>query len=71
MEYKHKNGKTFKVRNSRHLKVQHAFYENGVRNLYPVIRIAGKYLNLFGFEAGSMIEVKLSPGQIVVRRILL
>ena len=36
---------------------------------HPVIRIAGKYLERFGFRIGDAITVEIEDGRIMVRRL--
>ncbi len=57
--------------NSRKLKVYYAFSDNRFSSNYnyPVIRIGGKYLRSFGFEIGTLLQVDLSEGQIVVNKV--
>jgi antitoxin component of MazEF toxin-antitoxin module len=51
--------------------VYYADYEplNGRRNVYPVIRLGGKYLRQFGFEIGDKIDVAVNKEQITIRKI--
>lgn len=55
---------------SRKLKVYYAYYGNGFKNSYPVIRIAGKYLRSFGFEIGTEFQIDLEADKITVTRIV-
>ena len=59
------------IPDSRKLKVYYGFSDNRFSESYnyPVIRIAGKYLRTFGFEIGIQVQVDLTDGQIVVRKI--
>lgn len=56
-------------------KVQYGYYssrsleEERCSKPHPVIRIAGKYLEKFGFRIGDGIEVEIADGRIMVRRL--
>ncbi len=50
-------------------KVQYGYYDHGSDAPHPVIRIAGKYLEKFGFRIGEPIEVEIADGKIMVRRL--
>ena len=50
-------------------KVQYAFYEDKLAKPHPVIRIAGKYLERFGFRIGDVVEVEIADGKIMVRNL--
>ncbi len=56
-------------------KVQYGYYssrsleEERFSKPHPVIRIAGKYLEKFGFRIGDGIEVEIADGRIMVRRL--
>ena len=50
-------------------KVQYAFYEDKLAKPHPVIRIAGKYLERFGFRIGDVVEVEIADGKIMVRKL--
>ncbi len=56
-------------------KVQYGFYPSMTlmgekpSKPHPVIRIAGKYLERFGFKIGDAIEVEIDDGRIMVRRL--
>ena len=60
---------------TKHRKVQYGHY--GSRSPYagqaevrhPAIRIAGKYLERFGFRIGDAITVEIEDGTIMVRRL--
>ena len=54
---------------SRKLKVYYAHYGNGFNNIYPVIRIAGKYLRSFGFEIGADLRIVLEVDRITIDRV--
>jgi hypothetical protein len=51
---------------SRKLKVYYGHYGSGFNNIYPVIRIAGKYLREFGFEIGTKLQIDLEADKITV-----
>ncbi len=56
-------------------KVQYGYYSSKPLGEYkpaephPVIRIAGKYLEKFGFKIGDAIAVEIENGRIMVRRL--
>ncbi len=50
-------------------KVQYGHYEDKAAKPHPVIRIAGKYLEKFGFRIGDAITVEIEDGKIMVRRL--
>ena len=50
-------------------KVQYGHYEDKAAKPHPVIRIAGKYLEKFGFRIGDAITVEIADGRIMVRRL--
>ena len=56
-------------------KVQYGYYPqgpfmgSGSAKPHPVIRIAGKYLERFGFKIGDAITVEIDDGRIMVRRL--
>ena len=50
-------------------KVQYAFYEDKAAKPHPLIRIAGKYLERFGFRIGDTVEVEIANGRIMVRKL--
>ena len=56
-------------------KVQYGYYSSKPIGEYkpaephPVIRIAGKYLEKFGFRIGDAITVEIEEGRIMVRRL--
>ena len=56
-------------------KVQYGYYPQGPfmesesAKPHPVIRIAGKYLERFGFKIGDAITVEIEHGTIMVRRL--
>ena len=50
-------------------KVQYGHYEDKAAKPHPVIRIAGKYLERFGFRIGDMVEVEIADGKIMVRKL--
>ncbi|HUI29700.1 MAG TPA: SymE family type I addiction module toxin [Candidatus Acidoferrales bacterium] len=50
-------------------KVQYAFYEDKLAKPHPVIRIAGKYLERFGFRIGDTVEVEIADGRIMVQKL--
>jgi len=49
-------------------KVQYGYYEDKTSKPHPVIRIAGKYLERFGFKIGDVVTVEIENGKIMVRR---
>ncbi len=50
-------------------KIQYGHYEDKAGKPHPVIRIAGKYLEKFGFRIGDAITVEIEDGRIMVRRL--
>ena len=50
-------------------KVQYGRYENKAAKPHPVIRIAGQYLEKFGFNIGDVVEVEIADGRIMVRKL--
>ena len=50
-------------------KVQYGHYEDKAAKPHPVIRIAGKYLERFGFRIGDMVEVEIADGRIMVQKL--
>ena len=50
-------------------KVQYGYYEDKAAKPHPVIRIAGKYLERFGFRIGDAITLEIEDGTIMVRRL--
>jgi len=50
-------------------KVQYGYYEDKTAKPHPVIRIAGRYLEKFGFRIGDAIEVEIAEGRIEVMKI--
>jgi len=54
---------------TRKLKVYYAAYQNTPHSHHPFIRVAGKYLLDFGFKIGDTLELTLSTGQIVIRKV--
>lgn len=50
-------------------KIQYGYYEGKAAKPHPVIRIAGKYLERFGFRIGDAITVEIEDGRIMVRRL--
>ncbi len=50
-------------------KVQYAYYDHGSDAPHPVIRIAGKYLEKFGFRIGDTIEVEIGNGEISISKL--
>lgn len=43
----------------------HDAHDRNVRNPYPVVRIAGKYLRNNGIEIGTHVEATLAEGKII------
>ena len=50
-------------------KVQYGHYEDKAAKPHPVIRIAGKYLERFGFRIGDTVEVEIADGRIMVQKL--
>ena len=50
-------------------KVQYGHYEDKAAKPHPVIRIAGKYLEKFGFRIGDVVEVEIADKKIMVRKL--
>ena len=56
-------------------KVQYGYYPRGpfvetkAAKPHPVIRIAGRYLEKFGFRIGDAITVEIADGRIMVQRL--
>ena len=50
-------------------KVQYGHYEDKAAKPHPVIRIAGKYLERFGFRIGDTVEVEIANGRIMVQKL--
>ncbi|HUI28973.1 MAG TPA: SymE family type I addiction module toxin [Candidatus Acidoferrales bacterium] len=50
-------------------KVQYGHYEDKAAKPHPVIRIAGKYLERFGFNIGDVVEVEIADGRIMVQKL--
>ena len=50
-------------------RVQYGHYEDKAAKPHPVIRIAGKYLERFGFRIGDTVEVEIGDGRIMVRKL--
>ena len=49
-------------------KVQYGYYDHGSDAPHPVIRIAGKYLERFGFMIGDTITVVIGNGEISISK---
>ncbi len=58
-----------KHRNPKLRKVYYEFYPYEDTKPHPLIKIAGKYLEVFGFKIGDMIKVHLEPDRILIERI--
>ena len=54
---------------TRRLKVYYGTYQSNSYSRYPVIHIVGKYLKAFGFKTGDAVELTLSEGQIVIKKV--
>ncbi len=60
---------------TKHRKVQYGHYDSRspyagqTEARHPAIRIAGKYLERFGFRIGDAITVEIADGTIMVRRL--
>lgn len=50
-------------------KVYYEFYPYEYTKPHPLIKIAGKYLEVFGFKIGDTIKVQLEPDRILIERI--
>jgi hypothetical protein len=50
-------------------KVQYAYYDHGSDAPHPVIRIAGRYLEKFGFRIGDTITVVIGNGAISISKL--
>lgn len=49
-------------------KIYYGYYPNGNSGPHPVIRLAGKYLEGFGFKIGESITVIIDSSQIVITK---
>jgi hypothetical protein len=50
-------------------KVYYAYYDREWGSPHPVIRLGGKYLQVFGFNIGDAIEVHLDHGRITIVKV--
>jgi hypothetical protein len=53
---------------TRRLKVYYANHSNSNKP-HPFIRLAGKYLSLFDFKIGDVVEINMEQGQISITKL--